>query len=268
MIRRLSYPVLRRFALDLINCTTLMGNPLNAYGYLRRGRKPEIGFFHIGSLHFCARKEDWIAIREVLLEDEYACIESLFNSYDTPRILDLGANIGSFAIRVFQYCDGAQVVSVEAAVDTFEVLQANQRANSSKNWEVMNFGVWSEDGPLTLMRRGISVGHRVVEGSGADAVDGISLQSLVEKIGWDHIDLLKIDIEGGEEAVIPAAVEVLRKTRFLIIEIHNDRIDPAPVISTLQSVFTHKSQLNDRKSNKPVYIMSNEPLTFGPQIRL
>ena len=52
---------------------------------------------------------------------------------------------------------------------------------------------------------------------------GISLQSLVEKIGWDKIDLIKIDIEGGDEAVIPSSVEILQKTRFLIIEIHNDR---------------------------------------------
>ena len=72
----------------------------------------------------------------------------------------------------FNNCVGAQVVSVEAAADTFEVLEANKSANSSKNWEVMNFGVWSEDGPLTLMRRGISVSHRVVEGRGSDAIDG------------------------------------------------------------------------------------------------
>lgn len=260
---RLSYPILSRFAQDLVNCARLMGNPFTAYGYLRSGREPAVGSFRIGPLCFQGRKEDWVAIREVLIEDEYSCIEKLFRPEDSPRILDIGANIGSFALRVFLYCPDAQVTSVEAADDTFTVLQANQRANPGRTWETMNFGVWRDDGPLTLMRRGISVGHRVVEGVGVDAVQGISLQTLTARLGWEQIDLVKIDIEGGEEAVIPAALEVLHRTRFLIIEIHNDRIDSAPVLAALHSVYAHHWQLNDRRSNKPVYIMANTPLPFG-----
>lgn len=262
---RFTYPALRRFAADLANCSRLLRAPFKAYGYLRSGRDPQVGEFHIKSLHFQGRKEDWVAIREVLVEDEYACVEKLFDPEDSPRVLDIGANIGCFALRVFLHCPNAQVVSVEAAADTFEVLRANQRVNPQRKWEAMNFGVWRDDGPLTLMRRGISVGHRVIEGVGTDVVQGISLQTLIGRLGWEQIDLIKMDIEGGEEAVIPAAISVLRLVRFLIIEVHNDRIDSEPVVKALHSVFSYCWQLNDRKSKKPVYIMAKNPLPFGAQ---
>jgi FkbM family methyltransferase len=262
-MNRYSFGGIRRMATDLANCTRLMGNPLLAYGYLRSGRNPQTGFFSMGPLHFQGRKEDWIAIREVLVEDEYSCVDRLLSRDASPRVLDLGANIGSFALRVFLRCPAAQVASVEAAYDTFQILEANRQANASLSWEVLNNGVWRDDGPLTLMRRGISVGHRVVEGTGDDSVQGISLKTLLSRLGWDRVDLIKMDIEGGEEAVVPAAIDALRQTRILIIEIHNDRIDPASILSALRSVYAFHWQLNDRKSSKPLYIMTNELLDLG-----
>lgn len=260
---RYSYSLLRRFALDLANCTRLVGNPFTAYRYLRSGYEPQVGSFSLGALRFKGRKEDWVAIREVLVEDEYSCIERILSPEHSPRILDLGANIGCFALRVFLHSPNAHVVSVEAADDTFEILATNRSENSERKWTVLKFGVWSHDGPLTLMRRGIPAGHRVVEGAGPEAVEGVSLQSLTRRLGWDNVDLIKMDIEGGEEAVIPASLDILRRTRFLIIEIHNDRIDPAPVLEILHTAYKYHWQLNDRASNKPVYVMANSPHPFG-----
>ena len=262
---RYNLPTIRRIISDLINCTLMMRNPYQAYGYLRSGMNPQIGEFKLGGLRFRARKEDWIAIREVLIEDEYLCVERLIPKNSEPRVLDLGANIGSFALRVFMHCPDAQIASVEAAEDTFQILKDNRHLNSGSNWHALNFGVWRDDGPLTLMRRGISVGHRVIEGAGDDVVQGISISTLLGNLGWEKVDLIKMDIEGGEEAVIPAALDVLRKTRFLIVEIHSDRIDAEPVISALQSIYEYHWQLNDRKSSKPLFVMANESLDLGHQ---
>jgi FkbM family methyltransferase len=179
----------------------------------------------------------------------------------------LGANIGSFALRLFFRCPEAHVVSVEAASDTFQILEANKHANATLCWEVLNNGVWRDDGPLTLMRRGLSVGHRVTEGAGGDVVQGISLDSLLSRLGWDRVDLIKMDIEGGEEAVIPSAMDALRRTSALIIEIHSDRIDPVPILSRLRSVYAFHWQLNDRKSSKPLYIMAHVPLDLGDDVQ-
>lgn len=255
---------IRRVIGDLGACTRLMGNPFLAYGYLRAKHNSHMGSFRVGSLHFQGRKEDWVAIREVLVGDEYSCIDRLFPPSAEPRILDLGANIGCFALRVFLRYSMAHVASVEAAGDTFQVLEANKQANASLSWQVFNNGVWCDDGPLILMRRGIPAGHRVVEGGTGDVVRGISLDSLMNRLHWTSVDLIKMDIEGGEERVIPAAESILQRTRVLIIEIHSDRIDPVPILNVLRSTYANHWQINDRTSNKPLYIMANELFDLGP----
>jgi FkbM family methyltransferase len=262
-LARLAY--IRRFAEDYLHCFKLIGSPLAAYGYLRSGRQPEIGSFQLGLCKFQARKEDWVAVKEVLVQDEYACIDTLLAGLATPRVIDLGANIGSFALRVFLFSAQARVASVEAAPDTFNVLATNRSLNPFFDWHLFNNGIWRHDEPLTLMRRGISVGHRVIENGEGDIVQGITLHSLLDQLKWDAVDLIKMDIEGGEEAVVPVALDIFRKTRYLIIEVHTDRINAEPVMEALHSVYSYIQQLNDRTSNKPVYIMAHTPLPFGAQ---
>ena len=52
MIGWFSYSVIRNFAFNFINCTALMNNPIKAYGYLRRGQRPEIGLFKMVICNF------------------------------------------------------------------------------------------------------------------------------------------------------------------------------------------------------------------------
>ena len=255
--------VIWRFATDLVYCVRWMRNPYLAYGYLRAGRLPQMGNFKIGACECQARKEDWLAMREVFIEDEYQAVDQLFPVNTAPKVLDLGANIGCFALRVFRSYPNAQVISLEAADDTFKVLDNNRTVNAALNWETLNLAVWGEDKEVSLLRRGISVSHQVIDGAGEETVQGISLDMLLNKLDWDGVDLIKMDIEGGEESVIPGALDVLRRTRFLIIEIHNDRIDSSPVLATLKSAFSSQWQINDRASKKPLYIMANEPVNPG-----
>lgn len=255
--------------IDFVQCTALMRDPLQAYGYLRGGRLPEVGRFRMGSLRFQARKQDWCVIREVVVLDEYACVDRLLAGQHAPKVLDLGANIGCFALRVFSRFPSAAVVSVEAAQDTFAVLHENRSLNPACDWTVLNYGVWGDDRPLTIQRRGLAMAHRVIEGVGAESVRGISLASLVQLLGWQQIDLIKIDIEGGEESVIPAALDVLRATSALVIEVHTDRIDARPVMDALRAVFRHAWQVNDRGSTKPVYVLSHAPVELdGAAVRV
>lgn len=247
-----------RFTSNLINCAKLTSNPLEAYGFLRSGRAPEIASFRFGQLHFKARKCDWVAIREVLVDDEYKCVAKLLAETSAPRVLDLGANIGTFAVRIFRLFPAAKVASVEAANDTFSILSANRVMNPGADWQTFHKGVWRYDGPLHLMRSGSSVSHRVSQKSGDEMIVGITLQTLLSTLRWDAIDLIKMDIEGGEEAVIPEGVDVLKKARFLIVEIHNDRIDARAVNDALCTVYKNCWRIGDRTNNKPLYVMSNE----------
>lgn len=263
VMKRFAPATIKSFTSNLYHCSRLIDHPSRAYGFLRRGHQPEVGSFHLGDLRFRARKGDWVAIREVLINDEYSCVAQILGNKKSPHILDLGANIGSFALRVLRHCPSAQVASVEAANDTFQILKGNRELNPSARWQVFNNGIWGQDGPLRLDRRGSSLSHRVTEGEGDDAIDGIALPTLVAKLGWEAIDLIKMDIEGGELAAVPVAASVLERSRFLIIEIHKDRIDPKPVLDTLRSIYRHCWQIGKRITNKPLYVMTNETVQLS-----
>ncbi len=248
---------LRQLGWDWLRCTPLAGGPLAAYCYLRAAHKPEVGMFKWNGLRFSARKEDWPAVREVILDDEYACVEWLFSRTTSPKILDLGANIGTFGLRMFRACPNAQVVSLEPAYDTFEILESNCRANPSVDWKVFNCGIWDRDCSLSLQRRGISLGHRVVEGTGGESVEVVSLPSLLTRIAWNHVDCIKMDIEGGEESVVPAIAEFLSRVQSLIIEIHSDRINSRPVMDALRALYEFRWQINASGGGKQVYLMTH-----------
>jgi hypothetical protein len=51
-------------------------------------------------------------------------------------------------------------------------------------------------------------------------VDVVSVPSLMALMGWEDIDLLKIDIEGGEKEVLAGNPAWLRKVRCIVGEGH------------------------------------------------
>lgn len=255
---------LERTASDLIAASRLMRNPIAAFSFFRSATaSSRLGTFRTGTLTFVARKEDWVGVREIFVEDEYDILDTLLKDVAAPFVLDLGANIGGFALRAFRRWPKATIISVEAAPDTFEILERNRRLNPDLNWHGVQAGIWKSDGGLVLDRRNISIGHRVTERQEGERIRSLTLASLLGEVGWEDIDLIKMDIEGAEAEVVPTVPDILARTSVLIIEVHTDRIDPIDTYRTLAEVFSRCWQLNDRTSSKPVFVLSNTALQLS-----
>ncbi len=212
---------------------------------------------------FVCRKQDWFGVKEVFLDDEYLPALSCLAYTPSPVVVDLGANIGAFALYVFSYYRNARLLSVEAAPDTFEILSDNRRLNTTREWRVVNAAVWSENGSINLDRREASTGHRVRINRGAgETVPARRLADIVAEARLGDIDLLKMDIEGAEETVIPQAEDVLQRTKVLVIEVHTDRMDPTSVYEVLARSFGYCWELKGRSVEKPVLILSREKLSI------
>lgn len=180
-----------------------------------------------GSQRFVARKEDMNAVTEVLVGGGYdTMLPFLKGIPHAPVILDCGANIGSFALRVLNERPDARIVSVEAAQDTYGVLSGNQQASKAA-WDTVHAALWSSDGNLVLSRSVNSVMHTVREASATDrdTIPSRSLPSIRKQFGLDKVDILKMDIEGAETTVIPSAPEAM-EAGMVIIEIHKLLGDP------------------------------------------
>lgn len=240
----------------------LMTNPFKSYGYLRAKDVMKTGEFKYKNLSFCARQEDWIAIKEVIVEDEYECLGTLLSGINNPVVIDLGANIGTFALKTFSVKNDSHVYSIEAVHDTFEILSRNKSLNPDVHWNIFNNGIWDKNGPISIQRRGSSVSHRLIEEKGDERIEGITLSCFLTENNISHPDLIKMDIEGGEEAVIPNSLEVFEKTKFLVVELHSDRINIKPLLQLLRKIYKNCWQLNNRTSAKPLLIMTNENVNF------
>jgi FkbM family methyltransferase len=185
-----------------------------------------------------------------------------------PVILDCGANIGSFALRVLRERPDARIVSVEAAEDTHAILDGNRKANPGA-WDTVHAAVWRCDGGLVLSRSVNSVMHTVREAEEGEprSIPARAVGSLRREFGLDRLDILKMDIEGAEATVIPASIDDM-DAGMIIIEIHKMLSDPRECCALLAARYPHAyvlpDQLDDRRHpNVVYYLYKDEPRGEG-----
>ncbi|MBX7144265.1 MAG: FkbM family methyltransferase [Oligoflexia bacterium] len=208
---------------------------------------------------FYARRQDWVAIEEIFQNAEYEeCLKDLIG-VASPKVLDLGANIGCFARMILAHVPGASVLSVEPGTSTFEVLKRNVAASGNPGWLAEQAAVWSANEQLHFSVSQSSSSSRLSLyqrkdslAAGVESVNGMTIDSLLAKVAWERVDLAKIDIEGAEGAIFSGATAWLSRIDRLLIELHNDRIEIEPIIQKLKTEFTFLYRLTGRKSSKPL----------------
>lgn len=86
--------------------------------------------------------------------------------------------------------------------------------------------LWDEDGTIRLHDPGLGTwGYRVDPEGEGDAVPALTMSTIIDRYGIDIIDVLKIDIEGGEHRVFGSGVDWLGKVDSIAIELH-ERYQP------------------------------------------
>lgn len=147
-------------------------------------------------------------------------------------VLDCGANMGMFAIRLAVSAPGITVHCFEPAAAARSRLHANIAANSLfGHTSIHPFAIAGHCGSVALYHTWAS-GHRsifhydrVLSGH-AEECECVDLNRAVEICNSDRIDLLKIDVEGAEiEILEPASFETLSAVKRIVVEYH-DHIRP------------------------------------------
>ncbi|MBW7674443.1 FkbM family methyltransferase [Chryseobacterium chendengshani] len=137
---------------------------------------------------------------------------------DDPKIIvDLGAHIGMTSIYLSLRFPEAKIYAVEASLDNFELLLKN--TSSFKNIVCINAAAYFEDGFVNFSNDDLSYNQRISE-TGV-STKAISIGSLKENFGLTNIDLMKIDIEGGEIDLLSKNNSWLSSVNSIIIEIHH-----------------------------------------------
>jgi len=138
---------------------------------------------------------------------------------EPQTILDLGANIGLATIFFGRKYPRAAICSVEPVLSNLEILQRNVDRNGI-HATVIGAAVALEDGRITMQEAPKAYGHKIADipfGARLDGirfdVDALSMSSLLARLGWQTVDLLKLDIEGYEAILLRERTEWIARVR-------------------------------------------------------
>lgn len=137
-----------------------------------------------------------------------------------PVILDCGSNIGLSVLYFKTIYPNALVWAFEPDKSNFELLEKNIQQNQLKMVNAASKAVWIQDGFISFSGKG-SEASRIDannEDGGAHQVPCIRLKTFMQDFAT--IDFLKMDIEGGEYAVLKDIAEELHRVQHFFLEYH------------------------------------------------
>jgi FkbM family methyltransferase len=181
--------------------------------------------------------------------------------------VDLGAHIGLFSLFILHHCPSAVVDSVEASRGTYEILRRNSTINEGLAWRAHWAAMWSRDGEVSFNAdQDASTGHHIDVSGARAAVPALSLATLLRERVRSEVDLLKLDVEGAEEAVLCENPALLRSVAAVTLEIHPDRCNERRVLGVLHDEYEYVYSVEGRRSVKPLVLAARTPVT-DPALR-
>lgn len=171
---------------------------------------------------------DRFGLFEVFLRGDYLQLGQELRPGDT--VLDIGANIGCFALQAAQHVGPTgRVIAVEPERDTYAALEQNIARNHATNITARRLALGAEAGTVDLHVADKSLFSSVHEridgrdmtGTEVQRVPQMTLGQLLEEEQVRTLDYLKMDCEGAEYDILSEDAGVgLASVRQLILEVH------------------------------------------------
>ena len=155
---------------------------------------------------------------------------------EDPTIVDCGGNVGLSTIWFKHRYPKSQVTVFEADPAIAEVLSGNLSSLGLPDVQVVKSAVWTEAGQVSYASDGADSG-RIDPHHGEQVVDAVRLAEFITQ----PIDLLKLDIEGAEHAVIQDLCETgtISHVRRLVCEVHGRPHDSVALAALLRGLADH-----------------------------
>ena len=166
---------------------------------------------------------------------------------DAPRILDCGGNVGLASLFFKRRFPAARITAYEADPALFAILKANLAANNASDVETVHAALWTANGRVTFQAEGSDSGmigtlSGAVAGTSVD-VPSLRLRDVIAGEANNRIDLLKLDIEGAEDAVLADCEPVLARVGAIVMDLHEfapaDRQAPRVLELLTRNGFTY-----------------------------
>lgn len=154
------------------------------------------------TLHFQDIEKNFVAhiLKEIYMDRVY---EPILADRKELTILDLGANIGLFSLYAAKFA--RKIISVEPSSQIFEYLVKNTQDNPVIT--PVQAAIGPENGKMELFSSDVNLtmfsAHKTgVHSENKEVVQQYGLNSLLALHSIDHVDFMKLDIEGSEFGVL------------------------------------------------------------------
>lgn len=165
-------------------------------------------------------REDDLYFRNALAEGfvyepAVAAADLLLN--DAPVVLDVGASIGAVTAAVSARRPNARIVSFEANPAVHESLRATV-ASLAADVTIVDRAVGAAPGELSFHQdaNGSAWGF-LSEELGSTTVPVVTIDDTVDQLNLGRVDLIKIDIEGGELPALQGAEATIRRYQPIVV---------------------------------------------------
>lgn len=164
-------------------------------------------------------------VRDIVVGREYGGPGYDISAHDI--VVDVGANIGAFAVyAASQACHGL-VVAVEPVADSYRLLLENLQLNRCGHVRARRAALVGQRARVRVYLSPAGAGcHSILpELAGRpdrfEDVDGLTLADLFDEYQLPRCDLLKLDCEGAEFDVLQSLTPPLaRRVRRIVLEYH------------------------------------------------
>lgn len=145
-----------------------------------------------------------------IFQGEYA----VFGALENPYIIDIGANVGGFAVWAHEFFKNAKIDCYEPIKENFNLLRQN---TAGTDIAIRNFAIGKEDGERQMYYGLHNCGEASLYAGEEQAKEG----EIVKVMSAKHLprcDIMKIDTEGAEIEILENLVNF---PMIFLIEFHS-----------------------------------------------
>ena len=147
----------------------------------------------------------------------------------SPRVVDVGGHLGLFGLYILGCFPAARITSFEPDPENAALLERTVRANGlAHRWEIVRAAASTASARVGFVA-GLGERSHLAEVGDAEA----TMVDAVDLFDWlDEVDLLKIDIEGGEWPILADVRFLGMEAPAIVVEYHPYRCpEPDPKLA-------------------------------------
>lgn len=171
--------------------------------------------------------------KQILIEEEFSplikLILKLKLSHESFIVIDAGGNVGFVSLYLSKFLKISKLIIIEPVTQNIQYLTKNLNLNKINNYHLIEGGLHFEDATLALDNSFRDGGFWAVNltalTNSKNRVPVYSLQTIKANLNVKIVDILKIDIEGGEKGLFDQTdLSWLDNVRIVTIEVHEEFI--------------------------------------------